>query len=169
MKILKVDEKDNRIGGIQKLKAHQEGVLHRAFSVFVLNDQGEMLLQKRADQKYHGGGLWSNTCCSHPTQDNQLKKQAEDRLEEEMGFTTKIGKIGTVKYKLQVGKLVEHEYDHLFIGTYNGNVDPNPEEVSDHKWMALPDIEKDLKDNPGKYTPWFKVLYSKLKNKFNVD
>ena len=162
--ILRVDENDNKIGEIEKLKAHKEAVLHRAFSVFVLNDEGEMLLQKRADNKYHGGGLWSNTCCSHPTEDGDLQKQAENRLDEEMGFKTKIGKIGEVKYNLEVGDLIEHEYDHLFIGTYNGEVRPNPEEVSDYRWVALHKIEKDLEENPDIYTPWFKFLYPKVLN-----
>ncbi len=161
-KIIKVDENDKKIGEIEKLKAHKEAVLHRAFSVFILNDEGEMLLQKRADDKYHGGGLWSNACCSHPTEDDNLREQAEERLMEEMGFKTKIGKIGEAKYNLEVGDLVEHEYDHLFIGAYNGKVDPNPKEVSDYKWTPLHEIEKDLKDNSEKYTPWFKFLYPKV-------
>ncbi len=166
--IIKVDENDNKVGEIEKLKAHKEATLHRAFSVFILNDEGEMLLQKRAEGKYHGGGLWSNTCCSHPVEEDNLKEQAKERLFEEMGFKTKIGKIGTAKYKLKVGDLTEHEYDHLFIGTYNGRVKPNPKEVSDYRWMALHDIEKDLKENPEKYTPWFIFLYPKVLENLGV-
>ena len=127
-----------------------------------------MLLQKRAKGKYHGGGLWSNACCSHPTRDGNIKDQAEKRLVEEMGFATKIGKIGTAKYNLEVGDLVEHEYDHLFIGTYNGEVDPSPEEVSDYRWTRLHEIEKDLKENPDKYTPWFRFLYPKFLESLGV-
>ena len=167
-KIIKVDENDKKIGEIEKLTAHEEGVLHRAFSVFILNDEGEMLLQKRADDKYHGGSLWSNACCSHPTEGGNLREQAEERLMEEMGFTTQIGKIGTAKYNLEVGDLIEYEYDHLFIGTYNGKINPNPEEVSDHKWLPLHEIEKDLKENCDKYTPWFKFLYPKILSSLGV-
>ncbi len=170
--IIKVNEKDHSLGYVDKLAAHKEAILHRAFSVFILNNKGEMLLQKRADNKYHGGGLWSNTCCSHPTEDENLKIQAEKRLMEEMGFKTKIGKIGEAKYNLKVGNLIEHEYDHLFIGTYNGEIKPNPKEVSDYKWVSLPKLEKDLEDNPGIYTPWFKFLYPRVvKNlqTFHVD
>lgn len=167
-KIIKVDENDKKLGEIEKLKAHKEGVLHRAFSVFILNDEGEMLLQKRAERKYHGGGLWSNTCCSHPTKESNLKKQAEKRLFEEMGFNTQIGKIGIAKYNLEVGDLIEHEYDHLFIGTYNGNPKPNSDEVSDYRWVPLHEIEKDLKENSDKYTPWFKVLYPKVLDSLGV-
>ncbi len=161
-KIIKVDEEDKKIGEIEKLKAHEKGVLHRAFSIFILNDEGEMLLQKRAESKYHGGGLWSNSCCSHPTEDNNLKKQAKKRLKEEMGFSAEIGEIGTTKYNLKVGNLIEHELDHLFIGTYNGAVDPNSKEVSDYQWLSLSEIEKDIEKNPEKYTPWFKVILPKV-------
>lgn len=164
VKIIRVDENDKKIGEIEKLKAHKEAVLHRAFSIFILNDEGEMLLQKRADDKYHGGGLWSNACCSHPTEDDNLQKQAERRLMEEMGFRTKIGKIGEAKYNLEVGNLIEHEYDHLFIGTYNGEIKPNPKEVSDYRWISLENLEKDLKTNPDIYTPWFKFLYPEVLN-----
>lgn len=167
-KLIKVDKDDNKIGEVEKLKAHKEAILHRAFSVFILNNEGEMLLQKRAAAKYHGADLWSNACCSHPTKDNDLRKQAEERLMEEMGFTTTIGKIGTAQYKLKVGDLVEHEYDHLFIGTYNGEIDPDPEEVADYEWIPLHKVEKDLKDNPKKYTPWFKFLYPKIVNSLRV-
>lgn len=163
--IIKVDENDKKLGEIEKLKAHKEGVLHRAFSVFILNDGGEMLLQKRAENKYHGGGLWSNTCCSHPTDNNDLINQVKKRLMEEMGFSCQIGKIGEKVYNLKVGDLIEHEYDHLFIGTYNGKVNPDPGEVSDYKWMSLYEIEKDIEENPERYTPWFKVLFPEvLKN-----
>lgn len=160
--IIKVDENDNKIGEIEKLRAHKEGVLHRAFSIFILNNEGEMLLQKRAESKYHGGGLWSNTCCSHPTKNDNIVSQAKKRLKEEMGFSAEMGKLGEVKYNLDVGDLIEHEYDHLFIGTYNEKVNPNPEEVSDYKWVPLYEIEKDIEENPKKYTPWFKVLFPEV-------
>ncbi len=167
--IIKVNKDDEKIGEIEKMKAHQEGVLHRAFSIFILNDKGEMLLQKRAGGKYHGGGLWSNTCCSHPTRQEGLKKQAEKRLKEEVGFTTKIKKIGEIKYNLKVGNLIEHEYDHLFMGNYNGKVNPDPKEVSDYKWVSLEKLEKDLKENPDIYTPWFKLLYFEASNSFKIN
>ncbi|MGM0438911.1 MAG: isopentenyl-diphosphate Delta-isomerase [Patescibacteria group bacterium] len=167
--IIKVDDEDKKLGEIEKLKAHEEGILHRAFSIFIFNDEGEMLLQKRAEGKYHGGGLWSNTCCSHPNKDGGLKKQAKRRLKEEMGFTAEIGEVGTVKYNLEVGDLTEHEYDHLFIGTYNGKVNPNPKEVSDYKWLPLSEIEKDIKEDPNNYTPWFKEILPKVLEIININ
>jgi isopentenyl-diphosphate delta-isomerase len=163
--VIKVDKEDKKIGEIEKLEAHQDGILHRAFSIFILNDEGEMLLQKRADQKYHAGGLWTNACCSHPTEETDLKEQAKKRLREEMGFETEIGQIDIIPYRAEVGDLIENEIDHIFIGIYNGNIKPNPDEVSDYKWISLDKLEQDLEKNSEKYTPWFKILYPQVVEK----
>ncbi len=158
MKVITVDDKDRKIGEMEKLKAHEEGALHRAFSVFIMNKKGELLIQKRAAEKYHGGGLWSNTCCSHPT--GQIKTDAERRLAEEMGFSVDLIEFGEVKYNLKVGKLIENEYDHLFIGFYDGPINPNPEEVSDYKWIVPEILKRDFSENPNRYTPWFIEIFS---------
>ncbi len=166
IKIIKVDENDKEIGEIGKMEAHKKAVLHRAFSIFIFNKKGEVLLQRRADSKYHGGGLWSNACCSHPTVGGNLKKQAQKRLDEEMGFIVDIKKIDVIQYRAKVGELVENEVDHIFIGEYEGGINPDPKEVSDYKWIGLKKLEEDLKKNPKNYTPWFKILYSKLESSF---
>jgi len=163
IKIIKVDKEDNKTGEIEKLEAHKKGILHRAFSIFIFNKKGEMLLQKRADEKYHGGGLWSNTCCSHPTKEGDIVNQAKKRLIEEMGFETELEKVGLINYKAKVGDLTENEMDHIFFGTYRGSVDPNPEEVSDYRWVSISDLEKEMEEDPEKFTPWFKIIYTKLK------
>lgn len=156
--VILVTEQDAPIGTMEKLEAHVKGVLHRAFSVFILNDAEELLLQKRADNKYHSGGLWSNTCCSHPTPDENTIDAAHRRLQEEMGFDTELQPIFTLCYKADVGNgLIENEYDHVYLGYYSGIVTINPEEASNSKFIALDDLQKELKDYPQHYTPWLKL------------
>lgn len=160
--VLLVDEKDQLIGKMEKIEAHEKGLLHRAFSVFVYNDQNELLLQKRAESKYHTPGLWTNTCCSHQREDESNIEAGKRRLQEEMGFTTDLENQFSFIYKAPFSNgLTEHEYDHILIGYYNGQPKPNPEEVVDWKWMSLDEIEKDLHQHPDRYTAWFKILFEK--------
>lgn len=160
--VLLVDEKDQLLGKMEKIEAHEKGLLHRAFSVFVYNDQNELLLQKRAESKYHTPGLWTNTCCSHQRENESNIEAGKRRLQEEMGFTTDLENQFSFIYKAPFSNgLTEHEYDHILIGYYNGQPKPNPEEVADWKWMSLDEIEKDLHQHPDRYTAWFKILFEK--------
>lgn len=162
--IILVDENDNQIGTGEKLEVHRQGKLHRAFSVLIFNPKGELLLQKRAKSKYHSGGLWSNTCCSHPTVGERIKDSAERRLFEEMGIKTKLKEIFSFVYKAKFEDLTEYEFDHVFEGRFNGNPNPEPEEAEDWKWMNLAELKKDIKENPKNYTEWFKIIIETLEN-----
>ena len=163
-KVILVDENDNEIGIEDKLKAHQNGgKLHRAFSVFVFNSKGDFLIQQRSGNKYHCPGLWSNTCCSHPFPGEGLKEAASRRLKEEMGFDCELKEIFSKKYDLKLDNdLWEKEFDHIFIGNYDGEIKINPEEVSDWKWISLEDLKKEIEESPDKYTSWFKLLLKDL-------
>ncbi|NIR52744.1 isopentenyl-diphosphate Delta-isomerase [candidate division KSB1 bacterium] len=157
-RVILVDESDRQIGVEKKLKAHREAKLHRAFSIFVFNSRDELLLQRRAFAKYHSGGLWSNTCCSHPRPSEPNEEAAHRRLREEMGIVCKLWKAFDFIYKAKMEQgLVEHELDHVFVGGYDGEVIPNPEEVMDYRWLAVPSLRKDLQESPRRYTPWFKI------------
>jgi isopentenyl-diphosphate Delta-isomerase len=165
MDVILVDEKDRKIGTGEKIKAHKEGKLHRAFSVFIFNDKKELLLQKRATDKYHSPDLWSNTCCSHPEKEDKkdIIKEAEKRLKEEMGFECSLEEKFCFIYKAELGKnMIEHEYDHVLFGQYNRNPNPNPEEVSDWKWVSLSSLKQDVKKNPEKYTPWLMLILDRI-------
>lgn len=162
-KVILVDEKDNQIGSKEKIAAHMEGLLHRAFSIFVFNDKQELLLQKRALKKYHSGGLWSNTCCSHPAPGEDLLESAHCRLIEEMGFDCELKKLFSFSYKTTLGCLTENEYDHVILGNFNGTPSPSPSEAADWKWVNLDELDLDLKKNPQKYTYWFQVALPKLR------
>jgi isopentenyl-diphosphate delta-isomerase len=162
-KIILVDEKDNEIGYEEKMKPHIEGRLHRAFSVFVFNSKGEMLLQQRARSKYHSGGLWTNTCCSHPREGEATDEAAHRRLSEEMGFDCPLEERFTFIYKASLDRdLTEHELDHVFIGRYDGNVKPDPEEADGYDWISIDELKTDMEKNSGKYTVWFKIALPKL-------
>ena len=131
--VILVDEGDNEIGYLDKLEAHQKGILHRAFSILIFNSAGELLLQKRAADKYHSAGLWTNTCCSHPKPNETVANVATRRLQEEMGFVTSVHPAFQFLYKANFENgLTEHEYDHVFIGTYNGAINLNTEEVENY-------------------------------------
>jgi len=160
--VILIDEKDNQIGVEEKLKAHTDNRFHRAFSIFVFNSKGELMLQKRAKTKYHSGGLWSNTCCSHPRPDKDITEEAKIRLKEEMGIDCELKEAFSTSYKVkvdsQIGDLVEHEFDHIFIGFFEGEAKLNPEEAEDWKWIDPEELKKDLEENPEKYTPWFKLI-----------
>ncbi len=155
-KVILVDGNDKEIGFMEKLRAHKEGVLHRAFSVFLFNSEKELLLQQRAFAKYHSGGLWSNTCCSHPEPGQSLESAVNKALQRELGVSCEVKPIGSFIYKKDLGNgLTEHEYDHVFVGEYNGQVKMNPNEVAAIKYVSVQEILNDLKENSKNYTAWF--------------
>ena len=162
--VVLVDEHDREIGLMEKIEAHEKALLHRAFSVFIFNENGEMLLQQRAFTKYHSGGLWTNACCSHPRQNEEVMQAAQRRLQEEMGFTTELKKAFSFTYKAAFDNgLTEHEFDHVFIGTYNGVINFNKDEVHQYKYASIAQIENMLALNPPDYTVWFKIAFEKVK------
>ena len=153
--VVLVDVDDVEVGRAPKLEVHRTGLLHRAFSVFLLDREGRVLLQRRADSKYHSPGRWSNTCCGHPRAGESAKEGAHRRLQEEMGLTCDLQSAGWFIYKASVGAdLIEHELDHLFIGHFDGEPEPNPSEVSDWRWAHPAEIAKDLIARPHRYTAW---------------
>ena len=169
-KVLLVDHKDQILGKMEKIEAHEKGLLHRAFSVFIYNDKDELLLQKRALSKYHTPGLWTNTCCSHQRENESNIDAGKRRLQEEMGFKTELENQFSFIYKAPFSNgLIEHEYDHILIGYFNGEPHPNPDEVADSKWMTLEAIEKDIYENPDNYTAWFKILLEKYLEKLRIN
>ncbi|UZO79411.1 isopentenyl-diphosphate Delta-isomerase [Aquimarina sp. ERC-38] len=162
-RVILVDENDNEIGTMPKMEAHEKACLHRAFSVFILNEKEEVMLQKRALHKYHSPGLWTNTCCSHQRVGESNLEAGKRRLQEEMGFTTDLTDSISFIYKAPFDNgLTEHEYDHVLIGSYTDNPIINKEEVADWKWMAIDDIRQDIKENPKTYTVWFKIIFEKF-------
>ncbi|HEV2613271.1 MAG TPA: isopentenyl-diphosphate Delta-isomerase [Gammaproteobacteria bacterium] len=162
--IMLVNENDEPIGVADKLEVHQKGLLHRAFSVFVYRKglEGlEILLQKRHSSKYHSGGLWTNTCCSHPLFDETIKEAAEKRLKEEMGITSDLTEIGVFHYKAEVGNnLIENEIDHVFVGELLfSKIKFHPEEVEAITWMSVKQLGEELKNNPKNYTAWLEKAF----------
>ena len=158
-----VDEHDNAIGFMDKMEAHRKGLLHRAFSIFIFNSRGEMLLQQRALNKYHSAGLWSNSCCSHPFPGEEIKDAASRRLNEELGFETSLEKIFDFIYRASFENgLVENEFDHVFVGHYDGNMKINAEEVNDYVFKPMEQIRLELKNRPEIYTEWFKISFPKM-------
>jgi isopentenyl-diphosphate delta-isomerase len=165
--VVLVDVKDKPIGTMEKMEAHVKGVLHRAFSVFIFNEDGELMLQQRAFSKYHTPGLWTNTCCSHPREGEKTDDAAHRRILEEMGFDCEFEEAFTFTYKADVGQgLTEHEFDHVFIGRSNITPIINPEEVNDWKYMKLEDIKSDIQTNPSSYTVWFKIAFDEVMDHF---
>lgn len=159
--VVLVNDKDEKIGLMPKLEAHEKGLLHRAFSVFVFNDEGQMLLQQRALHKYHTPGKWANTCCSHQRDGESTLDAGKRRLEEEMGFVTDLEFRKSFIYKASFDNgLTEHEFDHIMVGKYNEDPIINPEEVADYKWISIPDLQVDIELHPEKYTAWFKIIMS---------
>lgn len=158
--VILVNEHDHVLGLMEKMEAHEKGLLHRAFSVFVVNEHGELMLQQRALSKYHSGGLWTNTCCSHPREGESYEQAAHRRLVEEMGFDCALEDIHHFIYHAYLDKgLQEHELDHVFLGTYSAEPQINPDEVASWKWMALEEVQQDLQANPQLYTAWFKIIF----------
>ena len=159
-KVVLVDKSGNQIGLMPKLEAHQKGILHRAFSIFLFNSKNQILLQKRSLIKYHSAGLWTNTCCSHPRDGEDIVDAGKRRLYEEMGIKTELKKEFEFTYKEVLGNgLTEHEFDHVLIGNFNGNPILNKDEVEDWKWMSLEEIEKDINENQEDYTVWFVIAF----------
>lgn len=161
--VILVDADDAPVGTAEKLAAHRTGRLHRAFSVLVLNQRDELLLQRRARGKYHSGGLWSNTCCSHPRPGESTLEAAHRRLREEMGFDCPLSTACSFVYRADVGNgLIEHEYDHIFLGRLDATPEPDPREVEEWRWVSLPELRRDLARRPGRYTFWFRVVLEEL-------
>jgi isopentenyl-diphosphate delta-isomerase len=161
--VILIDENDKPIGTMGKLEAHQKGLLHRAFSVFIFNDKGELLLQKRASTKYHSPGLWTNTCCSHPLPGEETLAAAKRRLKEEMGMDALLIHKTSFVYKTNFDNgLTEHEFDHVFIGNYNANPVLNEDEAEEYKWMSLENIKSDIQRSPENFTSWFKIAMEKI-------
>lgn len=158
--VILVSEKDEVLGTMEKMEAHKKGVLHRAFSVFIFNNKGQMLLQQRASEKYHGGKLWSNTCCSHPYPGEDVEEAAQRRLKEEMGFTAPLKKVFEFLYKAEVENgLIEHEYDHVFAGVYQGSIVINKGEVADYCYEDMDDLKWAINEKPEKFTAWFRLAF----------
>lgn len=158
--VILVNEADQELGTMEKLEAHRKGLLHRAFSVFIFNRSGEMLLQKRALEKYHSAGLWSNACCSHPAPGEVLPEAAMKRLEEEMGFTTPLLPAFDFTYRAELENgLTEYEFDHVFTGEYEGPVLINQAEVMDYVYRPMSVIRKDLEAYPQNFTAWFHLAF----------
>ena len=161
--VILVDTDDQPLGLMPKIEAHEKGVLHRAFSVFVLNDKGELMLQQRALHKYHSPGLWTNTCCSHQRDGETNIAAGKRRLHEEMGFVTELREVTSFIYKAPfVNGLTEHELDHIMIGNFNNTPNINPEEVASWKWMAVEAVRDDIKINPENYTVWFIIIFDQF-------
>lgn len=161
--VILVNHHDEQIGVANKLEAHQQCLLHRAFSIFIINDNNEMLIHKRAAQKYHSGGLWSNACCSHPQPNETLEAATKRRLLEELGISTPLHFAFNFVYQTPLdNKLFEYEFDHVFVGRYNDILQPNFEEVESCEYVELDSISKDIISNPNKYTIWFKIAYPKV-------
>lgn len=163
MDVILVDEQDMPVGAMEKMEVHQKALLHRAFSIFIFNERGEMLLHKRADKKYHSGGLWTNACCSHPRPGEDTLAAAGKRLQEEMGIVTGIKKAFDFVYRAELDNgLTEHEFDHVFTGVYSGEIVPDKEEVSDYCYKAIDEIKDSIRTHPQKYTEWFKIAFPKM-------
>ncbi len=161
--VILVNHKDEQIGLMPKLEAHEKAVLHRAFSVFVLNNKNEIMLQQRASHKYHSPMLWTNTCCSHQRDGETNIQAGTRRLEEEMGFVTEIKELFHFIYKAPFDNgLTEHELDHVMIGYYNQDPTINPEEVASWKWMTIEDVKSDMIKNSNIYTVWFKIIFDEF-------
>jgi len=167
--VILVDENDVQIGLMPKMEAHKKALLHRAFSVFIFNDNNELMLQKRALHKYHSPGLWTNTCCSHQRVGETNIEAGKRRLEEEMGFSVGLKESISFIYKAPFDNgLTEHEYDHVLIGHYNEEPIINLDEVDSWKWMSLEDVKCDMQSRPANYTVWFKIIFEKFYEHINI-
>ena len=168
--VVLVDKSDNAIGHMEKQEAHLKGLLHRAFSVFIFNSKNELLLQKRALDKYHSGGLWTNTCCSHPRKNETVLNAANRRLIEEMGIKTNLRKVFDFIYKAELdNELTENEFDHVFYGIYNEDPIINTEEADDFKWIDMETLNNDIAINGQNYTVWFKIAFDYFYKYLNND
>ena len=164
-KVILVDKNDNQVGLMPKIEAHEKGVLHRAFSIFIFNSKYELLLQKRASSKYHSGGLWTNTCCSHPREGEDTLDAANRRLDEEMGIKTSLRKVYDFIYKAELdNQLTEHEFDHVFYGVCDRDPKLNRDEAEDFKWVDMETLNNDIIKNEDNYTVWFKIAFEYFYN-----
>ena len=164
-KVILVDKNDNQVGLMPKLEAHEKGVLHRAFSIFIFNSNYELLLQKRASSKYHSGGLWTNTWCSHPREGEDILDAANRRLDEEMGIKTSLRKVYDFIYKAELdNQLTEHEFDHVFYGVFDNDPILNEDEAEDFKWVDMETLNNDIIKNEDNYTVWFKIAFEYFYN-----
>jgi isopentenyl-diphosphate Delta-isomerase len=157
--VILVDENDSAIGTMEKLEAHKKGVLHRAFSALIFNSKGEILLQQRSSAKYHSGGLWTNTCCSHPLPDEDTHTAVRRRLLQEMGIDVNVDFSHKFIYRTRLDHdLIEHEYDHVFVGRFDGEPVINPEEVAAWRFASPDDVKREMTENPEAFTYWFKLI-----------
>lgn len=167
--VILVNENDEQIGLMEKLEAHEKGLLHRAFSVFVFNSKNELLIHQRAHSKYHSPGLWTNTCCSHQRENETTLQAAHRRLQEEMGFDCNLIELFAFTYKAEFSNgLTEHEFDHVLVGTCNTLPQPNSNEVADFKWLSLEAVKQAINENPNQYTEWFKIALPKLEQHLSL-
>ena len=161
--VILVTPQDEPVGVMEKMEAHRKGLLHRAFSVFIFDRDGRMLLQQRAPQKYHGAYLWTNACCSHPMWNEPVEDAAQRRLQEELGFKTPLQKIFSFTYQATVeNNLIEHEYDHVFAGEYEGTIEANKEEVVDFAYHDLASLKLLVEENPERFTTWFRIAFPQI-------
>lgn len=161
--VVLVNELDEMIGVESKSRAHLLGTLHRAFSVFILNAQDQLLLQKRAQTKYHSKGLWSNSCCGHPRPGESIDTASRRRLREEMGFNSYLRKLFHFIYRADVDEgLVEYEYDHILLGFFDGTPQPDPSEIDEWRWADLKTLSADIEAHPESYTYWFRISFNRF-------
>tara|TARA_R110001592_G_scaffold307299_3_gene581074 strand:+ start:107508 stop:108035 length:528 start_codon:yes stop_codon:yes gene_type:complete len=161
--VVLVDSNDNELGTMEKMEAHEKGVLHRAFSLFIINDKGEMLIHQRAHSKYHSPGLWTNACCSHPRKDEDLRSAVVRRAQEELGIDVEPDYLFNFTYKAGFSNgLTEHEFDHVFVAKYSADFEFNEDEVHAYKYVDLKTLLKDVAMNPSEYTPWFLIALPKF-------
>lgn len=162
--VVLVDLNDRQTGTMEKIEAHEKGLLHRAFSVFILDSEGRLLLQRRASGKYHSSGLWTNTCCSHPRPGESVKYAALRRLKEEMGLSCSLKEAFTFIYKAGFDNgLTEYEFDHVLIGVTDSIPVPDNEEVDGYKYINLDCLSEEIDKNPGNYTVWLRIAYPRVK------
>jgi isopentenyl-diphosphate Delta-isomerase len=167
--VVLVDARDNEVGTAPKLQAHREGSLHRAVSVFVFNERGQTLLQRRAEGKYHSSGLWSNACCSHPRPGERPHAAAIRRLEEEMGVQSPLRHVFSFIYRAELDRgLSEHELDHVFVGRHDSDPSPDPEEVGEWRWVDPAELRSELRDHPERFSAWFPIAWRLLEESGEV-
>jgi isopentenyl-diphosphate delta-isomerase len=161
--VVLVDAQDRQVGTMEKMEAHEKGVLHRAFSVFLFDNAGQLIIQQRAWTKYHSPGLWANTCCSHPRENEPIIEAGKRRLKEEMGMDSDLRPLFSFIYKADMGNgLIEHELDHVLVGYANTEPHINLQEVASYRSMRLADIQMDLQRRPERYTEWFKIVFDRF-------
>ncbi len=168
--VILVDRNDRETGTMEKIEAHEKALLHRAFSIFIFNDAGQMMLQRRSLTKYHSPGLWTNACCSHPRPGEGLEEATQRRLVEEMGFSCPLEKAFHFIYRAEFAHgLTEHEFDHVFTGRYNADPDINPDEVAEWRWVSVPELLEDVRNKPEDYTVWFRIALREMEQRRMIE